>query len=189
MTLVWTFIAYLVAAALFITGIRRLRTPETARSGNTLAALGMIIALVATLFVPEFGPPPLNAVGIGIGVLFGAILGAFSAQRVPMTAMPQMVATFNGLGGGATVPHAFRLHRRPPRLLAHPGLFVRDTHRRGGHARRHLALERLHGLGSGGVGVRAQQLRPPHRRHAGGCLGDDPHAAHEPFLGASSQQH
>src|ERR671933_320761 len=101
MTLVWTFIAYLVAAALFITGIRRLRTPETARSGNTLAALGMIIALVATLFVPEFGPPPLNAVGIGIGVLFGAVLGAFSAQRVPMTAMPQMVATFNGLGGGA----------------------------------------------------------------------------------------
>ena len=101
MTQVWTFIAYLVAAALFITGIRRLRTPETARSGNTLAALGMIIALVATLFVPEFGPPPLNAVGIGIGVLLGAILGAFSAQRVPMTAMPQMVATFNGLGGGA----------------------------------------------------------------------------------------
>src|SRR5919199_1581421 len=100
MTQVWTFIAYLVAAALFITGIRRLRTPETARSGNTLAALGMIIALVATLFVPEFGPPPLNAVGIGIGVLLGAVLGAFSAQRVPMTAMPQMVATFNGLGGG-----------------------------------------------------------------------------------------
>jgi NAD(P) transhydrogenase subunit beta len=96
-----TFIAYLVAAALFIVGIRRLRTPETARSGNTLAGLGMIIALVATLFVNEFNPGFINALGIGVGVLLGAILGAFSAQKVPMTAMPQMVATFNGLGGGA----------------------------------------------------------------------------------------
>ena len=95
-----TFVAYLVAAALFVTGIRRLRKPETARSGNTLAALGMIIALVATLFVSEFRPGFINALGIGVGVLLGTILGAFSAQRVPLTAMPQMVATFNGLGGG-----------------------------------------------------------------------------------------
>jgi proton-translocating NAD(P)+ transhydrogenase subunit beta len=97
----WTFLAYLVSAALFVVGIRRLRTPETARSGNTVAALGMIIALVATLFVPEFNPTSINALGIGIGVLLGSALGAVSAQRVPMTAMPQMVATFNGLGGGA----------------------------------------------------------------------------------------
>ena len=46
-----TFVAYLVAAALFIVGIRRLRDPETARSGNTLAAVGMVIALIATIFV------------------------------------------------------------------------------------------------------------------------------------------
>ena len=96
-----TFIAYLVAAGLFIIGIRRLREAETARSGNTLAGLGMIIALVATLFVGEFTPDLINALGIGVGVLLGSVLGAFSAQRVPMTAMPQMVATFNGLGGGA----------------------------------------------------------------------------------------
>jgi NAD(P) transhydrogenase subunit beta len=96
-----TFIAYLVAAGLFIIGIRRLREAETARSGNTLAGLGMIIALVATLFVSEFTPDLINALGIGVGVLLGSILGAISAQRVPMTAMPQMVATFNGLGGGA----------------------------------------------------------------------------------------
>src|SRR5918998_1766452 len=96
-----TFIAYLVASGLFIIGIRRLRTPETARSGNTLAGLGMIIALVATLFVGEFTPDFINALGIGVGVLLGSILGAVSAQRVPMTGMPQMVATFNGLGGGA----------------------------------------------------------------------------------------
>ncbi len=96
-----TFIAYLVASGLFIIGIRRLRGPETARSGNTLAGLGMIIALVATLFVGEFTPDFINALGIGVGVLLGTVLGAVSAQRVPMTGMPQMVATFNGLGGGA----------------------------------------------------------------------------------------
>jgi NAD(P) transhydrogenase subunit beta len=65
-----------------------------------VAALGMIIALVATLFVSEFRPDFINALAIGVGVLLGTVLGAFSAQRVPMTAMPQMVATFNGLGGG-----------------------------------------------------------------------------------------
>jgi NAD(P) transhydrogenase subunit beta len=96
-----TFVAYLVASGLFVIGIRRLRAPETARSGNTLAGVGMIIALVATLFVGEFKPGFINALGIGVGVLLGAILGAFSAQKVPMTGMPQMVATFNGLGGGA----------------------------------------------------------------------------------------
>src|ERR687893_1890275 len=96
-----TFIAYLIASGLFIIGIRRLREAETARSGNTLAGLGMIIALVATLFVGEFTPDLVNALGIGVGVLLGSILGAVSAQRVPMTGMPQMVATFNGLGGGA----------------------------------------------------------------------------------------
>ena len=96
-----TFIAYLVAAGLFVIGIRRLREAETARSGNTLAGLGMIIALVATLFVGEFTPGFINALGIGVGVLVGTVLGAFSAQKVPMTGMPQMVATFNGLGGGA----------------------------------------------------------------------------------------
>ena len=96
-----TFLAYLLAAGLFIVGIRRLRTAETARSGNSIAGLGMIIALTATLFVTEFEPDFTNALGIGIGVLLGVILGAVSAQKVPMTAMPQMVATFNGLGGGA----------------------------------------------------------------------------------------
>ena len=92
-----TFLAYLAAAALFIVGIRRLRRPETARSGNTLAAFGMAIALVATLFVIDFRGLLL----IGIAALLGAVIGAFSAQRVKMTAMPQMVAAYNGVGGGA----------------------------------------------------------------------------------------
>ena len=92
-----TFLAYLVAAALFIVGIRRLRKPDTARSGNTIAGFGMAIALITTLFVIEFRSLLL----IGVAALLGAVLGAISAQRVPMTAMPQMVAAYNGVGGGA----------------------------------------------------------------------------------------
>jgi NAD(P) transhydrogenase subunit beta len=95
-----TFVAYLAAAALFIYGIRRLRTPETARSGNTLAAAGMVIALIATVFVADIDDV-LSVGQISIGVLAGGVIGAVAAQRVQMTAMPQMVAAFNGVGGGA----------------------------------------------------------------------------------------
>jgi H+-translocating NAD(P) transhydrogenase subunit beta len=94
------FIAYLAAAALFIYGIRRLRTPETARSGNTLAAIGMVIALIATVFVADIDNV-LSVGEISVGVVVGAVIGAIAAQRVQMTAMPQMVAAFNGVGGGA----------------------------------------------------------------------------------------
>ena len=94
------FIAYLAAAALFIYGIRRLRTPETARSGNTLAAVGMVIALIATIFVADIDNV-LSVGQISVGVLIGSVIGAVAAQRVRMTAMPQMVAAFNGVGGGA----------------------------------------------------------------------------------------
>jgi len=93
-------LAYLAAAALFIYGIRRLRTPETARSGNTLAAVGMVIALIATVFVADIDNV-LSVGQISVGVLVGSVLGAVAAQRVQMTAMPQMVAAFNGVGGGA----------------------------------------------------------------------------------------
>jgi H+-translocating NAD(P) transhydrogenase subunit beta len=94
------FLAYLAAAALFIYGIRRLRTPETARSGNTLAAIGMVIALIATIFVADIDNV-LSVGQISVGVLVGSVLGSVAAQRVQMTAMPQMVAAFNGVGGGA----------------------------------------------------------------------------------------
>lgn len=94
-----TFLAYLAAAALFISGIRRLRTPETARSGNTIAALGMIVALAATFFVIDIDLT-LALPLIGGGILLGGVIGAVSAQRVPMTGMPQLVAAFNGVGGG-----------------------------------------------------------------------------------------
>ncbi len=92
-----TGIFYLIAALLFIAGIRRLRSPDTARSGNTISALGMLIAVVVTLFSAEI----VNFWEIMIAIAVGAVIGGVSAQRVQMTAMPQMVAAFNGVGGGA----------------------------------------------------------------------------------------
>ncbi len=98
-------IAFLVASVLFIIGIKLLGSPKTARQGNLVAAAGMIIALLATLPLmhgPNDGPVPgINVALIAIGVLAGLGIGAFGAYSVKMTAMPQMVALFNGAGGGA----------------------------------------------------------------------------------------
>ena len=92
-------IAYLVASVLFIVGLKRLSHPETARGGNMLGASGMLLALVATLLTPEVS---LDWTWIGVGLLIGAVVGAFLARWVEMTAMPQMVAIFNAFGGGAS---------------------------------------------------------------------------------------
>lgn len=89
--------AYLATSVLFILGIMRLRSPATARSGNTLAAIGMLIALVATVLALWHLPVWL----VAGGVVVGGVVGAVSARLVQMTAMPQMVALFNGMGGGA----------------------------------------------------------------------------------------
>jgi NAD(P) transhydrogenase subunit beta len=88
---------YIVAFAMFITGLRMLRGPRTAVRGNQVAAVGMAIAVVATLLKPGVGDWGLIVVGVAIGVA----VGIPSARSVKMTAMPQMVALFNGVGGGA----------------------------------------------------------------------------------------
>jgi len=98
-----TAVAYLAAAILFIAGIRRLRSPATARSGNTVAAVGMLVAVVATLFDADV----LSLAKIGAGIALGSVIGAVTARRVPMTSMPQFVAAFNGVGGGAAALIAF----------------------------------------------------------------------------------
>jgi len=72
--------------------------PKTARNGNSLASIGMLIAIVSTLY----GGEVLNFKLIGIGVLIGSIIGGIVANKIEMTQMPQMVAIFNGLGGGAS---------------------------------------------------------------------------------------
>ncbi len=96
-----TSIAFLVASALFIVGIKLLASPKTARSGNLIAAAGMLIALVAVLPLMHSGVSLWKWVLIIAGIVLGLIVGAAGAYRVKMTAMPQMVALFNGAGGGA----------------------------------------------------------------------------------------
>ena len=88
-------LSYVVASLLFIFGLRQLSHPRSARSGNRLAAAGMTIALVATLLDRGI----VSYVEIAIGTAIGAAIGIYSARRVQMTAMPQMVALFNGMGG------------------------------------------------------------------------------------------
>ena len=95
-----TNILYLVSAIAFILGIKRLSHPKTARSGNLLSSLGMLIAVIATLTYPgkEFDFSLILTLGVAIGTVIGLIF----ATRVQMTEMPQMVAIFNGLGGAAS---------------------------------------------------------------------------------------
>ena len=88
-------VAYIVAAVLFIFGLKRLSSPATARSGNQLAALGMFVALGATLLDRQI----LSFWIIAVGMIVGAAIGTYFARTVQMTAMPQMVALFNGMGG------------------------------------------------------------------------------------------
>jgi proton-translocating NAD(P)+ transhydrogenase subunit beta len=90
-------ILYIVAFGLFIYGMSGLTGPRTAVRGNRIAAVGMAIAVVATLLSRSEG----NWVLIVIGVAIGTAVGIPAARRVRMTAMPQMVALFNGVGGGA----------------------------------------------------------------------------------------
>jgi proton-translocating NAD(P)+ transhydrogenase subunit beta len=90
-------IAYLVSAVLFILGLKFLSSPKSARRGNILAMIGMVIAVVATCFDARI----LSWTDIIIGAVIGAPIGFVSARLVKMTAMPQMVALFNGAGGGA----------------------------------------------------------------------------------------
>ena len=90
-------VLYIVAFALFIYGMSGLTGPRTAVRGNRIAAVGMLIAVIATLLSRSEGNWALIAIGIGIGVL----VGVPAARRVRMTAMPQMVALFNGVCGGA----------------------------------------------------------------------------------------
>ena len=89
---------YLISAICFILGLKRLSHPKTARSGNFLAGLGMLIAIAATLASSNVLDLKLIAIGVGIG----SVIGLLFATRVQMTEMPQMVAIFNGLGGAAS---------------------------------------------------------------------------------------
>jgi NAD(P) transhydrogenase subunit beta len=91
-------IAYLVSAVSFIYGLKMLSHPKTARNGNIVASLGMLIAVIATVYLGT----SLDFYKILIAMTIGSIIGAFFAIRVEMTQMPQLVAIFNGFGGAAS---------------------------------------------------------------------------------------
>jgi NAD(P) transhydrogenase subunit beta len=91
------YVLYIVAFGLFIQGLRGLSGPTTAVRGNRIAAVGMAIAVIATLLNRSEGNWGL----IALGIVLGTAVGVPAARQVKMTAMPQMVALFNGVGGGA----------------------------------------------------------------------------------------
>jgi NAD(P) transhydrogenase subunit beta len=93
-----TTLTYLLAAVLFIVGLKMLGSPRTARRGNAIAAAGMLIAIVVTLIDQEI----VNWGTVIAGILAGSLIGGVLAIRVQMTAMPQLVAAFNGFGGIAS---------------------------------------------------------------------------------------
>jgi len=92
-------IAYLLASLSFIFGLKRLSSPRTARSGNIVAAIGMALALAGTFILPDMG----NFVWIILAIVIGTIPGWLLAKKVKMTAMPQMVSLFNGMGGACAL--------------------------------------------------------------------------------------
>ena len=102
-------LAYLIAAALFIVGIKYMSSPATARKGNLIGAIGMFLAIVVTLLDRQI----IDYTWILVGIVVGSTIGAISARKVQMTGMPQMVGIFNGFGGGASalvaVAEFFRL--------------------------------------------------------------------------------
>src|SRR5690625_7592965 len=89
---------YLVATGFFIVGIKRLGSPATARFGNRLASIGMLIGVAVTLFDREI----VTFEFIIAGVVIGALIGDFAARKGQMTAIPEMGEMLNGLGGGAS---------------------------------------------------------------------------------------
>ena len=91
-------LVYIVAAILFIVGLKFLGSPATARKGNVISSIGMAIAVIATLFSKG-----LNFELIIGGFVIGGLIGAVVARKVEMTSMPEMVALFNGFGGLASL--------------------------------------------------------------------------------------
>jgi len=91
-------LVYLGSASLFILGLKRLSSPDTARTGNLMAAIAMLLAVAATLVNQQI----VGYTWIVVGMVAGSLIGVVMARTVEMTAMPQMVAVFNGFGGGAS---------------------------------------------------------------------------------------
>lgn len=97
---------YLISIILFIIGLKKLSHPDTARNGNLLAAGGMGLAIIATIFYP-ISTETNNYLWIAGGIVVGSVIGLMASKRVQMTAMPEMVSLFNGLGGACSMMISF----------------------------------------------------------------------------------
>jgi NAD(P) transhydrogenase subunit beta len=117
-------ITYIIASVLFILGLKMLSHPLTARRGNLYAAVGMVLAILATILFHHKDGQPIGNIGwIIAAIVIGTLIGWFIAKRVKMTAMPQLVSFFNGMGGAAAAlismmefPHV------SPELIAKSGM-------------------------------------------------------------------
>lgn len=101
-------LSYLIGSVTFILGLKMLSHPDSARKGNLVAAAGMTIAIFATIFLFEYGPADgrhkLGNYGwIFAGLIIGTVVGTLAAKKVQMTAMPEMVSLFNGMGGACAM--------------------------------------------------------------------------------------
>ena len=94
-----TQLGYVLAAGLFIFGLKMLGSPATARRGNMISAIGMLVAIVSALLDQGI----VDFTYIAAGMVVGGAIGAIAARAVAMTAMPEMVALFNGFGGAASL--------------------------------------------------------------------------------------
>ena len=100
---IWAQVAYLAAAVCFVLSLKGLSSPKTARAGNMIGAVGALVALIVTFAVYELDNLPWILIAIAVGVA----IGVPAARKVAMTAMPQLVALFNGVGGGAAALVAY----------------------------------------------------------------------------------
>src|SRR5688500_13583317 len=93
-------IIYIIGSLTFIIGLKMLSDPATARKGNLIAAAGMTLAILGTIFLYEDEGRGLgNYISIFSGLAVGGVVGTLAARKVKMTAMPEMVSLFNGMGG------------------------------------------------------------------------------------------
>ena len=116
--------SYIIASILFILGLKMLSHPLTARRGNTLAAIGMSLAVITTILFHQKDGKPIGNVGlILIAIGIGSIIGWVIAKRVKMTAMPQLVSFFNGMGGAAAaLISMMEFQHVSPELIARSGM-------------------------------------------------------------------
>lgn len=116
-------LCYLVASVTFIVGLKMLSGPATARKGNLVAAAGMAIAIFGTIFLYEEDGQKLgNYLWIFAGLIIGSIVGTLAAKKVKMTAMPEMVSLFNGMGGACAALISLVEFNRLAHVIASSGI-------------------------------------------------------------------